>query len=74
MTRPPHEVAGSAARRVADRAMHARILAARMLAGAVSLTAAAGIARLMWALPWQLDALLTVTVSATWCLWLENNM
>ena len=72
MTRPHHDVGGSAARRMAD-TMHARIQAARMIAGAVSLIAAAGIARLMWALPWELDALLTVAVSAAWCLWLEDK-
>ena len=73
MTGPHHDIAGIDARRIADRPIHARILAARTMAAVVSLTAAAGIARLMWALPWELDALLTVAVSTAWCLWLENN-
>jgi hypothetical protein len=50
-----------------------RIAVARFVAAIVTATGAAGITRLVWGLPPQLDALLAVAIAAGWCLWLEHN-
>jgi hypothetical protein len=73
MTRPHHDAGTDPTRRIADRSVHARTRAARMMAAAVSLAAAAGIAGLMWTLPVELDVVLAVALSAAWCLWLEHE-
>ena len=53
--------------------LHTLIAAVRLVAALVTATAFTGITRLMWALPWQTDGLLTVIVAAGWCLWLDHD-
>ena len=73
MTRSRRTAGGRAVTSAVQGPLHRRVMAARVVAAIVSLTAATGTARLMWALPWELDVLVTVVVAAGWCLWLDRK-
>jgi hypothetical protein len=53
--------------------LHMLIAAVRFVGAVVTATAFTGITSLMWAVPWQTDALLTVIVAAGWCVWLDDR-
>ena len=75
MPRTPRAVAYfSHTRRVRSSAhLHSRIAVGRLVAAVATALRATDTTRLMWALPWGVDALLTITIAAAWCLWLGRR-
>jgi hypothetical protein len=58
---------------LAPRPLSTQVRLARAAAAAVLAVVAAGLIRVMWTLPWPVDAMLAVLIGATWSAWLGSD-